>query len=102
MDLSSYRKYIETEIESFLKRPYGERFVRVKDLTDDNLRIFMETMMTPREQEATRLRFSSPQRTYAAIGQIMGISPARARQLVTRGKSKIFRENAGFIKLIRV
>ena len=90
-------------IRNALKEPYprnllltineGPRHtvgIPIENITQDNVDglLFALTTLSDREQKMIRLRFVE-RMTYAAIGQVFGISLERSRQLLVRAIRKL-------------
>ena len=90
-------------IKDALKEPYprnllltineGTRHtvgIPIENITQDNIDglLFALTTLSDREQEIIRLRFVERQ-TYAAIGQVFGISLERTRQILVRAMRRL-------------
>lgn len=90
-------------IKNALKEPYprnllltineGTRHtvgIPIESITQDNINglLFALTTLPDREQEMIRLRFVE-RWTYAAIGQVFGISLERTRQILVRAIRKL-------------
>ena len=91
MDTVSFRKHIEKRINEIIAS--GHISVPKLSLSDDEIKFFIEHELTEREKHAIYLRFTEPSPTLKEIGQELGISASRVRQLTESSVRKVI--NAG-------
>lgn len=98
MNIEAFRQYIIEYVEGINKPRFHGKPVSItlREFTDQELQEFIEGVLTKKEQLAVELRFSTSKPTYRTIGDKLGVSKIRARELVIMSVAAFLKPENGF------